>query len=460
MAGEGRFCDSFSAPFHVQIGATTDAGVKCPDALSTCVVAFTGMLPSEKIELAIYQRIKPLGPGAVTMSIPMLHQSIAEDHATIVERLKSLEAENRISLFKYSGVVRCPRSAFAGDDASFFYTGSFLIEVAPQGRRYFEELEHRAHEEAVAPSNPARGSTTASGPLVFVSCGQSTLEERRLGKKIADLVERETGCEAYFAENQQNLEGVTENILKKLHDALGFIAIMHPRGDVANPRNPTESPWVRGSVWIEQEIAISAFISQALQRPIRVLLYVHESIRREGLRDKLHLNPVSFRDDAEILQDLTESIPSWKSLALQERKQPLSLTANIRHRRVPIPGGGTDDERHQLLVNVENDGEQDATDFKLDLDFPAAFLDESGNVLQVPSSEPGFVRYEITNAVRGIAHLYAGEKTGDLITFHYAILGKMKREHPEQLEQKVTATVYSGDMKPRKTVRTIAELMG
>src|SRR5208282_3484851 len=45
-----------------------------------------------------------------------------------------------------------------------------------------------------------------------------------------------------------------------------------------------------------------------------------------------------------------------------------------------------------FLVNVENDGEQDATDFRLDVDFPVAFLDESGHVLRVSSIQPGVAR--------------------------------------------------------------------
>jgi hypothetical protein len=35
----------------------------------------------------------------------------------------------------------------------------------------------------------------------------------------------------------------------------------------------------------------------------------------------------------------------------------------------------------------------------------------------------------------------------------------MKRQHPELLEEKVTATVFSGNMKAKPTEHTIAELM-
>jgi hypothetical protein len=184
-------------------------------------------------------------------------------------------------------------------------------------------------------SQTARGNSIGPSPIspvVFVSCGQSTSAERELGKAIAELVETGTGCAAYFAENQNSLQGVTENILKRLNDAVAFIAVMHPRGDVSHGKHRNEPGWVRGSVWVEQEIAIAAFISQALDRPIPVRSYVHESIRREGLRDKLHMNPVLFHDDPEILNDLTSFLPSWRHLGQNPGKaqhsDPISPTAH------------------------------------------------------------------------------------------------------------------------------------
>ena len=140
-------------------------------------------------------------------------------------------------------------------------------------------------------------------------------------------------------------------------------------------------------------------------------------------------------------------------------QQPLSLKADIKHQRF---GGGGDDERDILLVSVENDGEQDATDFRLDVDFPASFLDGGGHRLQVQSAIPGFVRFRITNKDEACRreHLYPGDTTQNLISFPYAVRGQIQREVPEQLQEKVTATVFSGNMKPKKTVMAIAELMG
>jgi hypothetical protein len=416
------------------------------------------MLPSEKLELAIYKAVNR-GPGLVTFltMMPMLSQLTGEnDHAAIAERLKALEFNNRIALSKYVQGSTCPRGDLP--DKTFFYTGEFGIQIVPQGRSYFEELEQRAEHEAKTPL--VLPATRLSEPLIFVSCGQSTPAERHLGQEIARLVEQETTCRAYFAENQASFEGVTENVLKTLHRAVGFIAIMHPRGNVSNPHSATEAPWVRGSVWVEQEIAIAAFIAQALQLPMRVRAYVHDSIRREGLREKLHLNPKIFRDDTEILKDLATLLPDWRSLAQQRLREPLSLKANIHHQRVPVPGGG-DAERYLLMVNVENDGEHDATDFRLDVEFPGMFLDGGGHVAQKGTGKPGFVLFQVNEkGPQRVEHIYPSTSTPYILTFHYAIQGSVKRERPELLQERVTATVYSGDMRPKATSKTIAELMG
>src|SRR6202030_3040755 len=93
-------------------------------------------------------------------------------------------------------------------------------------------------------------------PLIFVSCGQVTETERHIGKTICELLEG-LGYEAFFAQNQSDFHGLNENILRALSKAQGFIFIMHPRGLVTDHKGTT---WTRASVWIEQEVAIAAFL--------------------------------------------------------------------------------------------------------------------------------------------------------------------------------------------------------
>jgi hypothetical protein len=316
------------------------------------------------------------------------------------------------------------------------------------------EIEERRHKK----TNNWAADREAGEPLIFVSCGQSTSLERQLGQSIAGLIEDITGCEAYFAQNQTTFEGVTENILKRLGRAVGFIAIMHPRGNVTNPADLNEAAWTRASVWIEQEIAIAAFISQALESPLRVRMYVHENIRREGLRDKLHLNPESFRQDSEIIADLERILPSWANLKRQKpRPEPLSISPIISSRRVPVPGGG-EDQRYMLSVGLENDGDLAAMDFKLDVEFPEGLLDESVHMARIASGKPGIAIFTNSSEQTRIKHLYPTQRINDVISFHYAIRASQRRDHPELLQQQVRAIVCSGSMKPKVTSKTIAQL--
>jgi hypothetical protein len=244
------------------------------------------MLPSQKIELAIYERIKVLGPGAVSMNLGMLMTATGQDHATLVERLKDLDDEHRISLTKYSAGTPERRDRFSGD-AAFFYHEGFRAEVLPKGRKYFEQLEQEAALEE-------------QKRLVFISCGQYTPEEIRLGKQIAAMVSEHTDSDGYFAENQNSLAGLSTHIFRSLEQCAGFVGVMHHRGVVETLGG---SKHTRGSVWIEQEIAIAAFLTQTRNREIPVLLYTQKGIEREGVREQLKLLRIEFEKEDEVLAD-------------------------------------------------------------------------------------------------------------------------------------------------------------
>ena len=150
-------------------------------------------------------------------------------------------------------------------------------------------------------------------PFVFVSCGQYTDSEKALGKEIVRIVRAITGLEAFFAEEVQDLNGLQTNILEALRDCFGLITVMHPRGKIVRPEGPTQ---IRASVWIEQEIAIAAYIQQTRRLP--VIAFEHKDIGREGIRELLHLNPVKFTNDSEVLDALTKRLQPWKALSRAE----------------------------------------------------------------------------------------------------------------------------------------------
>jgi hypothetical protein len=130
-----------------------------------------------------------------------------------------------------------------------------------------------------------------------------------LGKSVEKAIRELTGFEAYFAENQNSLQGLSENIFNSLKRASGFVVIMHHRGRVTTP----SGVHTRGSVWIEQEIAIAAFLRFLTGRDIPVILYQQvvvegDEIRREGIREQLRLDPIAFRTSEDVLRDLRERI--------------------------------------------------------------------------------------------------------------------------------------------------------
>ena len=126
----------------------------------------------------------------------------------------------------------------------------------------------------------------SAGGVVFVSCGQVTEQERRLGDGVCGLIRELTPHDPYFADRQSSLEGLTKNILGALDRAIGMIAIMHPRGTVTFNDATGLKEQTRASVWIEQEIAIAAYMTQVLKQPINVAAFIHTDIWREGMRDR------------------------------------------------------------------------------------------------------------------------------------------------------------------------------
>ena len=144
-------------------------------------------------------------------------------------------------------------------------------------------------------------------------------------------------------------------------------------------------------------------------------------------------------------------------------KEPLSLKPIIKHRilqRHRMPSGGTDDV-FEMNVYVENDGEMAVTEFRLALEMPSNFPD--GGVpygMQVEHTPQGFVRWSRTNLSSGVPIdiLHPEITTQSLIMFNGAVRDESKRLHPDELERRITATVYSGNMKKKHTSLAIRDL--
>lgn len=212
---------------------------------------------------------------------------------TVRDRLLALEGEGRVEIV--------PRRGFSGI--------------------YYARITDEGRQELRQPS----AATPEQRPIIFVSCGQSTDEERALGAVIVDILNKETQAEAYYAEYQATFEGVSSHILESLSRCAGFVGIMHYRGLV---KEPNGTSYQRASVWVEQEIAIASYRINTLKEPMPVQLYIQRGIKREGLRDKVMLNPISFDSNDEVVAHF-RSIVRERFGGLTKAEEPLQMTAPV-----------------------------------------------------------------------------------------------------------------------------------
>jgi hypothetical protein len=274
------------------------------------------MLPHETAELKIFRYVRSAG-GPTEVSIrnladivgPQATGSDRDKWESVVKTLKYLHEHNWIRLDTYLGglFVTYEEALSQGrlTENDFFYKRLFRIDVTPEGAAHFEQLS--AEEES---ENERR----IKDPIVFISCGQCTPAEIKLGQDLEAAVNGLSDCKGYFAQNQGSLEAISQHILGALDRAVGLVAVLHPRGEVLTPGTqlPARATHIRGSVWVEQEIAIAAFLAQVHHRDIPALVYAHETIKREGLRDQLKLEPLTFKEEQEVLEDFRDRLRSGK----------------------------------------------------------------------------------------------------------------------------------------------------
>ena len=238
------------------------------------------MLPHKSVELKIFRYVRSAGEPR-TVSIPDLANIVGPvltSHGSprgsyIVERLKYLRDHGWIRLSKYiEGRPVNYEEALNQlhvTDVSFFYHNGFIVDITPDGVTYFEQLTAEEKSE----NEPG-----IKDPIVFISCGQCTPQEIELGQNLEAAVNELPDCKGYFAQNQGSLEAVSRHILGALDRAVGFVAVLHRRGEVLAQGSDSgaRATHTRGSVWVEQEIAIAAFLAQIHNKNIPALVYAHE----------------------------------------------------------------------------------------------------------------------------------------------------------------------------------------
>ena len=140
--------------------------------------------------------------------------------------------------------------------------------------------------------------------LIFVSCGQATDAEIATGQLAKTVVDEQPGFRAYFAETVHDLEGLSSNVFDALRGTAGIVAFLHSRGVVTRT---DESVWgVRSSVWINQELAIAAFMQFYESRSIPVLAFAEADVKLEGAMTALIVNPKPLA-----MESLAAELESW-----------------------------------------------------------------------------------------------------------------------------------------------------
>lgn len=209
----------------------------------------------------------------------------------------------------------------------------------------------------------------SSQPLIFISCGQGD-EEKAVGKRLAELIGQQTTYVGYFAENQQSLEALSHNIFRALERCAGLVLVMHRRGLVTTRSKTFE----RASVWIEQEIAIAAFLQHVGAR-FGVIAYIQDGIEREGIRSLLQLNPIPFTSNEQVIADFEKRlgngsfdamIDGSKAVGKVQGPQPLLrvdafLANEYEARTLGLPVSNVT----RLVLKITNAGLAPATSIRL-----------------------------------------------------------------------------------------------
>jgi hypothetical protein len=310
------------------------------------------------------------------------------------------------------------------------------------GKAYLEPkitLKGREYYESLKPNQ---------GQIVFISCGQQTDGEKELGTSIQALVRELTPFEPYFAEFQTSLEGLSKNIFRALNQSAGFIAVMHKRGQVNPPGDI-----FRASVWVEQEIAIAAFLYSALGKHINVSTYVQPGIALEGVRQQLLLNPKVFNNNNDVLEHLRLVLPTWQ--APTELEEALEADIGIEYEKVNITG-----ERHDysLIVLLTNRGKEPIDEYHVDLEFPTSLIekpkDEYHYVGTRSTEKLSFFRATREQIGRSI---FPGD-TLRVLTIPYYIDNNIFFDRNYLLKENVKAVVYSKGKEPVSLVKSISQL--
>ncbi|MBU0980757.1 MAG: hypothetical protein KJ709_08185, partial [Nanoarchaeota archaeon] len=127
---------------------------------------------------------------------------------------------------------------------------------------------------------------------VFISCGQSTDEEKKYGLVIYNHLKGK--YDAYFAQEVHTAKALTEHIFNALMESEYYVSVNFPR-----PNSKV------GSLFVQQELAIATFLN------IPIIPFNVGKIDLEGVSKYLLLNIIQVNSPEELIQELDRQTKKW-----------------------------------------------------------------------------------------------------------------------------------------------------
>jgi len=457
------------------------------------------LLPSEKLELAIYKYVAALHPP-VQVSLPYLAQILGEsDLGKIVERLKDLEANKHLLLTKYSGGQQWPPEKFSSD-AVFYYRDSILIEVAPQGRKYFEELVQRAeHEESsMLVESGGRGPhqrmlRTAFVLNVLIASPSDVSEERDVVTNavlawnaanysstgiMLNPIRWET--HSYPASGDRPQAILNRQIVEQGDFLIGIFGnrLGTPTG-VAQSGTIEEIEIFRKS---GKHVALYFSTADVPRRADRDQLEALEEYQRERQKDTLY---ATFGAPEELRQKVTQHLPGIVSEVYAKLRASNQLDGFVQEFRATqsrsaerlqelvaneplvemtfayeMPGQCSQDQHnYRLLVTLKNKGQARIDRYHLDVLFPTGLLQPHVHyALELPARRTStHSLFRVATEMHQVGALYPGD-SGAALTIDYYVNREIFQNRPQLLKETVTATLYVEGYSPLVVEKSMSEL--
>lgn len=149
---------------------------------------------------------------------------------------------------------------------------------------------------------------------VFISCGQKTDEEKKIGAELVSYFEK-NGFEPFFAEGVHSYLGLTQSIYKNLRTSEYFVCINFEREDSEY-----------GSLFVQQELAIASY------QQLPLIAFHKPGVKLGGVAKYLHVNSIEFNNFHDIMLALDPVRKTWDP----QSKNQFRLTYGNEHLNVAI----------------------------------------------------------------------------------------------------------------------------